>query len=78
MNWYRAELDGREGLIPSNYIQMKNHRSVTNYSLTIDLHEFHFLYCYKIPIQFLNCNCVPASVSRNFTLNLQFCSDKLY
>lgn len=25
MNWYRAELDGKEGLIPSNYIQMKNH-----------------------------------------------------
>lgn len=28
MNWYRAELDGKEGLIPSNYIQMKNHRYV--------------------------------------------------
>lgn len=28
MNWYRAELDGKEGLIPSNYIQMKNHRWV--------------------------------------------------
>lgn len=25
MNWYRAELDGREGLIPSNYIEMKTH-----------------------------------------------------
>ncbi|KAF9806414.1 hypothetical protein SFRURICE_001209 [Spodoptera frugiperda] len=25
MNWYRAELDGKEGLIPSNYIQMKSH-----------------------------------------------------
>ncbi|KAI4456766.1 sh2-sh3 adaptor protein-related [Holotrichia oblita] len=25
MNWYRAELDGREGLIPSNYIELKNH-----------------------------------------------------
>ncbi|KAG5673098.1 hypothetical protein PVAND_003172 [Polypedilum vanderplanki] len=25
MNWYRAELDGKEGLIPSNYIEMKNH-----------------------------------------------------
>ncbi|XP_076043352.1 growth factor receptor-bound protein 2-like isoform X2 [Oratosquilla oratoria] len=25
MNWYKAELDGREGLIPSNYIEMKNH-----------------------------------------------------
>lgn len=24
-NWYRAELDGKEGLIPSNYIEMKNH-----------------------------------------------------
>lgn len=28
MNWYRAELDGKEGLIPSNYIEMKNHRYV--------------------------------------------------
>ncbi|KAG1688011.1 Protein E(sev)2B [Nymphon striatum] len=25
MNWYRAEVDNKEGLIPSNYIQMKNH-----------------------------------------------------
>ena len=25
MNWYRAELDGHEGLIPSNYIEMKSH-----------------------------------------------------
>lgn len=25
MNWYRAELEGREGLIPSNYIEMRNH-----------------------------------------------------
>ena len=24
-NWFRAELDGREGLIPSNYIEMKKH-----------------------------------------------------
>ncbi|XP_053966778.1 growth factor receptor-bound protein 2 isoform X1 [Anastrepha ludens] len=24
-NWYRAELDSKEGLIPSNYIEMKNH-----------------------------------------------------
>lgn len=28
MNWYRAELDGKEGLIPSNYIEMKNHEWV--------------------------------------------------
>lgn len=28
VNWYRAELDGREGLIPSNYIEMKNHKYV--------------------------------------------------
>lgn len=25
MNWYRAELDGQEGLIPSNYIEMRAH-----------------------------------------------------
>ncbi|CAL8089358.1 unnamed protein product [Orchesella dallaii] len=24
-NWFRAELDGREGLIPSNYIEMRSH-----------------------------------------------------
>lgn len=24
-NWFRAELEGREGLIPSNYIEMKPH-----------------------------------------------------
>lgn len=29
MNWYRAELDSREGLIPSNYIEMKNHEWVS-------------------------------------------------
>lgn len=27
-NWYRAELDSKEGLIPSNYIEMKNHEYV--------------------------------------------------
>ncbi|KRX76532.1 Sex muscle abnormal protein 5, partial [Trichinella nativa] len=25
-NWYRAELDGKEGYIPSNYIKMRDHR----------------------------------------------------
>lgn len=28
INWYRAEADGREGLIPSNYIEMKKHEYV--------------------------------------------------
>lgn len=28
MNWYRAELDSREGLIPSNYIEMKSHEYI--------------------------------------------------
>ena len=28
LNWYRAESDGKEGLIPSNYIEMKNHEWV--------------------------------------------------
>ena len=32
MNWYRAELESREGLIPSNYIEMKPHELV--YPLT--------------------------------------------
>lgn len=26
LNWYRAEFDAKEGLIPSNYIEMKNHK----------------------------------------------------
>lgn len=25
INWYRAETEGREGLIPSNYIEMRKH-----------------------------------------------------
>uniref|UniRef100_A0A5S6QHG0 Sex muscle abnormal protein 5 n=1 Tax=Trichuris muris TaxID=70415 RepID=A0A5S6QHG0_TRIMR len=25
-NWYKAELDGREGYVPSNYIKMRDHR----------------------------------------------------
>ncbi|KYM92374.1 Protein E(sev)2B [Atta colombica] len=34
MNWYRAELDSREGLIPSNYIEMKSHeQKLNNYYL---------------------------------------------
>lgn len=28
INWYRAELDGKEGFIPSNYIEMKEHEWV--------------------------------------------------
>lgn len=27
-NWYKAELDGKEGYVPSNYIEMKPHPSV--------------------------------------------------
>jgi hypothetical protein len=29
-NWFRAELDGKEGLIPSNYIEMKKHEYFQN------------------------------------------------
>ena len=25
VNWYKAELDGKEGYIPSNYIEMREH-----------------------------------------------------
>lgn len=25
-NWFRAELDGKEGYVPSNYIRMKEHK----------------------------------------------------
>jgi len=27
-NWYKAELDGKEGYIPSNYIELKPHTFV--------------------------------------------------
>lgn len=36
MNWYRAELDSREGLIPSNYIEMKSHEYVY-YNITYNV-----------------------------------------
>lgn len=42
MNWFRAELDSREGLIPSNYIEMKNHEWV---SLRFFLFPKYFI-CY--------------------------------
>lgn len=29
-HWFKAEQDGRDGLIPKNYIQMKSHEYVTN------------------------------------------------
>lgn len=38
VNWYRAELDGREGLIPSNYIEMKSHSYVTYRYVTTYVH----------------------------------------
>lgn len=28
VNWFRAEFEGKEGLIPSNYIEMKSHEWV--------------------------------------------------
>ncbi|ESO08903.1 hypothetical protein HELRODRAFT_73962 [Helobdella robusta] len=30
-NWYKAELDGREGYVPSNYIEMKPHPYVFHF-----------------------------------------------
>jgi growth factor receptor-binding protein 2 len=50
MNWYRAELNGREGLIPSNYIEMKSHdwycgriTRADAEKLLLDKHEGAFL-----------------------------------
>lgn len=40
MNWYKAELDSKEGLIPSNYIEMKSHEYV--YIIHINKRECHF------------------------------------
>lgn len=44
MNWYRAELDGREGLIPSNYIEMKNHEYVIFESCLIPI-IYRYSFC---------------------------------
>lgn len=41
MNWYRAELDSREGLIPSNYIEMKSHEYVLKMSRHIIMHLYN-------------------------------------
>lgn len=44
MNWYRAELDSREGLIPSNYIEMKSHEYVLQVLRYIIIYYNIFLY----------------------------------
>lgn len=47
MNWFRAELDGKDGLIPSNYIEMKSHEYVLNENVAVYLINFvisHFLF----------------------------------
>lgn len=53
LNWYRAELDGKEGLIPSNYINMRNHEWVTIkllvyfiFCITFLIHNFIFSWYY--------------------------------
>jgi len=40
-NWYKAELDGKEGYIPSNYIELKPHTCV-NLSLSSSITECCF------------------------------------
>lgn len=46
MNWYRAELDGREGLIPSNYIEMKPHKYLFNEFQQINWYNILFFSWY--------------------------------
>ncbi|XP_076309515.1 growth factor receptor-bound protein 2-like isoform X2 [Tachypleus tridentatus] len=50
MNWYRAELDGKEGLIPSNYIEMKKHEcssGVQHFKVLRDMQGKFFLWVVK-------------------------------
>ncbi len=48
-NWFRAELDGKEGLIPSNYIEMKKHEYFTNlFHLLLILSQVFIFYFLKI------------------------------
>ncbi|VDN05552.1 unnamed protein product [Thelazia callipaeda] len=43
-HWYKAELDGHEGFIPSNYIKMNEH----DWSVLSRSFDFIFLLCYKM------------------------------
>lgn len=35
-NWFKAELDGKEGYVPNNYIEMKPHPWVCYYAREIE------------------------------------------
>ena len=47
-NWFTAEQDGRCGLVPANYIQLKPHRLVMSecvvYNLYVSLAVFNMLF----------------------------------
>jgi len=60
MNWYRAELDSKEGLIPSNYIEMKSHEYV-----------LRVLYMHVIKMH-LNCRKKNYSLIKNTILLYNF------
>ncbi|EFN89820.1 Protein E(sev)2B [Harpegnathos saltator] len=50
MNWYKAELDSKEGLIPSNYIEMKSHEcsdGVQHFKVLRDAQGKFFLWVVK-------------------------------
>ncbi|XP_045109319.1 growth factor receptor-bound protein 2 isoform X2 [Portunus trituberculatus] len=50
MNWYRAELDGKDGLIPSNYIEMRSHEcgdGVQHFKVLRDAQGKFFLWVVK-------------------------------
>ena len=54
-NWYKAELNGHEGYIPSNYISMRANRSVIGQNFPINriwanvCFGFHILVCFVVP-----------------------------
>jgi hypothetical protein len=71
MNWYRAELDGREGLIPSNYIEMKSHEWVLcNYNLLLFfLQNIEVHICMNRFKLLFRLNCVRITISLYLSWN---------
>ncbi len=56
--WFRAELDGRSGLIPSNYIEMQPHPSVS------EINQAFFCFVCSLPHLFLLCRWFHGKISR--------------
>ena len=62
MNWYRAELDGQEGLIPSNYIEMKSHNWYYGRITRADAEK---LLSNKVGLEHIMSSCFSSAASNN-------------